>query len=409
MSRRPGERIEFVGSSGEMLAGRLDRPAGPPVAHAVFAHCFTCSKDIFAAGRIAAELNAHGIAVLRFDFTGLGSSGGDFANTNFTSNVDDLVRASEWLGEHHRAPQILIGHSLGGAAVLEATRHVPSVVAVVTLGAPADTAHLRHLFAARLAAIEGQGDAVVELAGRTFTIRRQLLDDLARQRVLERIGGLGAALLVMHSPIDNVVGIDHAARIYQAARHPKSFVSLDGSDHLLTQRADAEYAARMIATWAERFVTAEHAGHPVPAASQAQVVVAETGQGMFLNHVVAGAHQFLADEPQSAGGFDAGPSPYDLLAAALGSCTSMTIRMYAQRKGIALDRVLVDVDHHKVHLHESAQAVKGNAALIDRFERRIVLEGELSDGDRQRLLAIADRCPVHRTLKAGATIVTTSG
>jgi uncharacterized OsmC-like protein/alpha-beta hydrolase superfamily lysophospholipase len=408
MSRRPAERIEFVGSRGELLAGRLDRPAGPPVAYALFAHCFTCSKDVFAAGRIAAELNAHGIAVLRFDFTGLGSSEGDFANTNFTSNVEDLVCAADWLREHHASPQILVGHSLGGAAVLEAARLVPSVVAVATLGAPADTTHLRQLFADHLDVIEGEGDAVVELDGRPFTIRRQLLDDLARQRVLERVGDLGAALLVMHSPVDNVVGIDHAARIYQAARHPKSFVSLDGADHLLTRRADAEYAARMIAVWAERFVTPEQAGYAAPA-SQAQVVVAETGQGMFLNHVVAGAHQFLADEPPSVGGFDAGPSPYDLLAAALGSCTSMTIRMYAQRKGLALDRVLVEVDHRKVHLDESAQVVDGNAARIDRFERRIVLEGDLTDGDRQRLLAIADRCPVHRTLEAGAVITTTSG
>jgi uncharacterized OsmC-like protein/alpha-beta hydrolase superfamily lysophospholipase len=407
MTRRPGERVEFLGSRGELLTGRLDRPAGPPSAYAVFAHCFTCSKDIFAAGRIAAELNAHGIAVLRFDFTGLGSSDGDFANTNFSSNVEDLVCAADWLGEHHTAPQILIGHSLGGAAVLAAAPLLPGIAAVVTIGAPADTTHLRHLFQDQLAAIEGAEDASVEIAGRTFPIRRQLLDDLAQHRVLEHVSGLGAALLVMHSPVDNVVGIDHAARIYQAARHPKSFVSLDGADHLLSSRADAEYAARIIAVWADRFVTAEHGARPVPT-SPAQVVVAETGQGLYLNHVVAGAHQMLADEPTSVGGFDAGPSPYDFLAAALGGCTSMTIRMYAQRKEIALDRVIVEVDHRKVHLDESAQVVDGHAARIDVFERHIRLEGELSDVDRQRLLAIADRCPVHRTLEAGAVITTTT-
>jgi uncharacterized OsmC-like protein/alpha-beta hydrolase superfamily lysophospholipase len=407
MPRRPSDRVEFVGSQGELLAGRLDRPAGPPTAYAVFAHCFTCSKDIFAAGRIASELNAHGIAVLRFDFTGIGSSEGDFANTNFASNVEDLVCAADWLGEHHARPQILIGHSLGGSAVLAAARLLPGVAAVATIGAPADTTHLRHLFHDRVDAIEDDGDAVVEIAGRPFQIRRRLLDDLARHRVLDHAASLGAALLVMHSPVDNVVGIDHAARIYQSAKHPKSFVSLDGADHLLSRRADAEFAARMIAVWAERFVTPVSRARLAPS-SPAQVVVAETGQGLFLNHVVAGAHQLLADEPASVGGFDAGPSPYDLLAAALGGCTSMTIRMYAQRKQIALDRVIVEVDHRKEHLDESAKVVEGRTAQIDVFERRIRLEGQLSDSDRERLLAIADRCPVHRTLEAGAVITTTT-
>ncbi len=407
MKHRPSTQVEFVGSRGAPIAARLDTPAGPPSAYALFAHCFTCSKDVFAAGRIAAELNAHGIAVLRFDFTGLGASGGDFANTDFSSNIEDLVLAAGWLREHHAAAQILVGHSLGGAAVVAAAGAIPEVVAVATIGAPADTEHLVKLFRDRVDAIEQHGSADVEIAGRTFSIGRGLLDDLAHHRIVDCAAALDGALLVLHSPIDNVVGIEHAARLYEAARHPKSFVSLDGADHLLTRREDAEYAARIIAVWAERFVVAHQPPQPPPR-STAQVLVAETGQGVFLNHVVAGAHQMLADEPASVGGFDAGPSPYDLLAAALGSCTSMTIRMYADRKAIALDRVVVEVDHRKAHLDASAQVADGKAAQIDHFDRRIHLDGDLSDGDRQRLLAIADRCPVHRTLEAGARIVTTS-
>jgi uncharacterized OsmC-like protein/alpha-beta hydrolase superfamily lysophospholipase len=407
MKHRPSTRVEFEGSRGAPIAARLDIPAGPPSAYALFAHCFTCSKDIFAAGRIAAELNAHGIAVLRFDFTGLGASGGDFANTDFSSNVDDLLLAAAWLREHHRAPQILVGHSLGGAAVVAAAGAIAEVGAVATIGAPADTEHLLHLFGDRIDDIERHGSAAVEIGGRTFAIGRGLLDDLTRHRIVDCAAGLDAALLVLHSPIDNVVGIEHAARLYQAARHPKSFVSLDGADHLLTRREDAEYAARMIAVWAERFVVAHQPPQPPPS-SAAQVLVAETGQGPFLNHVVAGAHQLLADEPESVGGFDAGPSPYDLLAAALGSCTSMTIRMYADRKSIALDRVVVEVDHRKVHLEATAQVADGTPAQIDQFDRRISLEGDISDDDRRRMIAIADRCPVPRTLEAGARIVTTT-
>ncbi len=405
---RPSKRVTFEGHGGCTLAARLDLPAAPPKAYAIFAHCFTCSKDLFAAGRIAAELNGQGIAVLRFDFTGLGSSEGDFGNTNFSSNVEDLVRAAAWLRDEHAAPQLLVGHSLGGAAVLAAVREIPEVVAVATIGAPADTEHLAELFVDDLGAIERDGEATVQLAGRTFTIRRQLLDDLARHEIVACAAGLDAALLVLHSPVDNTVGIEHAARIYQAARHPKSFVSLDGADHLLSRHVDAEFAARMIGAWAERYLVEQQPAHPAPPATDA-VVVAETGQGQFLNHVVARGHQFLADEPESIGGFDAGPSPYDLLSAALGACTSMTMRMYAERKGLPLARAIVEVRHGKVHMEATEGATAGKATQIDRFERIIRLEGPaLTAADRERLLSIADRCPVHRTLSQSSTIVTTS-
>jgi uncharacterized OsmC-like protein/alpha/beta superfamily hydrolase len=402
------EKVMFPGSRDSLLAARLDLPAGPPVAYALFAHCFTCTKDIFAASRIAAELADHGIAVMRFDFTGLGSSEGEFANTDFSSNTDDLRCAADWLRANHQAPQILIGHSLGGAAALVAAADIPEVSAVATIGAPADVAHVAHLFAESLDEIQALGRASVTLAGRGFTIRREFLDDLQRHRVLDAVAELPAALLVLHSPADATVGFENATAISAASRRPASFVALDHADHLLTRRADAVFAAQVIATWAMRFIADERQIAPAPAAT-AQVVVAETTQGPFLNHVVAGQHRFLADEPVSIGGFDAGPAPYDLLAAALGACTSMTLRMYADRKQLPLDRVTVEVGHGKVHAADCSECVDGRTGQVDRFERTIHLEGALDDDQRRRLLEIANKCPVHRTLEASSVIATRLG
>lgn len=405
-------RITFRGSGGEQLAARLDLPAGPPKAFAVFAHCFTCSKDLKAASRLAAVLTDLGYGLLRFDFTGLGASEGEFANTNFSSNVDDLLAAAAWLETEHRAPQLLVGHSLGGAAVLVAAARLASVRAVATIGAPSDAGHVANLFDGVLDDIEREGAAEVELHGRRFTITQQLVDDLRSGSVLTAAGELDAALLVMHSPVDNVVGVAHAAAVYGAARHPKSFVTLDGADHLLTDTADAEYAASMIGTWAARYLVDESGAAAVPTAS-AQVVVAETTQGTFLNHVVSGRHRFLADEPESFGGFDAGPGPYDFLATALGACTSMTLRMYADRKSLPLDRVTVEVSHDKVHVDDVAtdtgDTPPGSGGKIDRFTRVLHLEGDLDDDQRSSLLRIADRCPVHRTLEQASRIVTELG
>lgn len=401
--------MTFTGSGGDDLAGRLDLPAGPPRAVALFAHCFTCSKDLRAASRIAARLTEVGLAVLRFDFTGLGASDGEFANTDFSSNVDDLVAAADWLREHVSAPQLLVGHSLGGAAVIAAAARISEVRAVATIGAPSDAAHVTNAFGGALDQIAADGEAVVELAGRPFTIRQQFVDDLTSGRITAVAPDLDAALLVLHSPIDNTVGIEHAASLYGAARHPKSFVSLDGADHLLTDDVDAEFAAAMIGTWADRYVTDESGAAPAPSPS-AQVVVAETTQGAFLNHVVVGHHRLLADEPESVGGFDAAPSPYDFLATALGACTSMTLRMYADRKDLPLDRVTVEVTHDKVHATDvatgTADTPPAAGGKIDRFTRRLTIEGDLDDTTRERLREIADRCPVHRTLEHGSLIVT---
>ncbi len=406
------ERITFTGSQGAELAARLDLPAGPPKAFALFAHCFTCGSDIHAASRIANALTEVGFGVLRFDFTGLGMSEGEFANTNFTSNTEDLVAAADWLRANRRAPQLLIGHSLGGTAVLAVAGSITEVRAVATIGAPSSPEHLTGLLASSLDRIEADGTAEVRIADRTFTIRPQFVDDLRNRVIIDRVATMRKALLVLHSPIDNTVGIDNAAEIFLAARHPKNFVSLDGADHLLSEYSDAAFAASMIGAFADRYVVDESGALDVPAAT-APVVVAETSQGAFLNHVVVGRHRLLADEPESVGGYDAGPSPYDFLGAALGACTSMTLRMYADRKKLPLDRVIVEVTHGKIHADDCAACADNGvladrSGMIDRFERVLHIAGDdLTDADRAKLLEIADKCPVHRTLTSSSSIVTT--
>ncbi|MDP2622012.1 MAG: bifunctional alpha/beta hydrolase/OsmC family protein [Hyphomicrobiales bacterium] len=406
---RPPRRITFTGSQDAALAARLDMPLGPVGAYALFAHCFACSKDIFAASRIAAGLTRHGIAVLRFDFTGLGASEGEFANTNFSSNVADLVLAAGFLRENFKPPTLLIGHSLGGAAVLAAAGEIAEAKAVVTIGAPADAEHVIDNFRARLDDIERTGAAEVSLAGRKFTIRKQFLDDLRGRTLAEKIAGLRRALLVMHAPRDETVGIDNATRIFTAAKHPKSFVSLDTADHLLSRRADAEYAADIIAAWAARFVAAagegDAPGEGKVAPQPGLVTVEETGEGKFQQEVASGRHRLYADEPEDVGGRDSGPSPYDYLAIALGACTSMTLRLYAERKKLPLEHVEVEVAHAKVHAKDCAEC-EGREGRVDRFERRIVLTGNLNPEERARLVEIADKCPVHRTLEQSSVIVT---
>jgi len=399
---RPPRRITFTGSQDAALAARLDMPLGPVGAYALFAHCFTCSKDIFAASRIAAGLTRHGVAVLRFDFTGLGASEGEFANTNFSSNVADLVLAAGFLRENFGPPSLLVGHSLGGAAVLAAAGDIAEAKAVVTIGAPADAEHVIDNFKAQLADIERTGAAEVSLAGRSFTIRKQFLDDVRGRTLADKIAGLRRALLVMHAPRDETVGIDNASRIFTAARHPKSFVSLDTADHLLSRRADAEYAADIIAAWASRFL-----GEPAEqtATKPGVVTVSETGEGKFQQRVLSGRHALAADEPDEAGGLDSGPSPYDYLAIALGACTSMTLRLYAEHKKLPLEHVEVEVAHAKVHAKDCAECDE-REGRVDRFERRISLTGDLSEEERKRLLEIADKCPVHRTLAQSSVIVT---
>lgn len=400
------QKLEFTGHSGAKLAARLDLPDGPVRAYALFAHCFTCSKDIIAVRRIAAELAREGIAVLRFDFTGLGSSEGEFASTNFSSNVADLALAAAYLRDHFQAPSVLIGHSLGGAAVLSVAKDLPEVHAVVTIGAPADVGHVLKNFGSSLQEIEESGGANVTLAGRTFRIEKQFVDDARGQRIHDAVAAMKKPLLILHAPRDQLVGIENAAEIFLAAKHPKSFISLDTADHLLTDPEDAAFAGRVIAGWLTRYIAADK---PQGEAPVEHVRVAETGGGTFQNAVRAGRHRLFADEPQSVGGLDSGPSPYDFLSIALGACTSMTLRMYAQHKKLALGRIAVDVSHAKIHARDCAECTeteRGSNARIDHFERTISIDGDLPDELREKILEIADKCPVHRTLEAGAKVRT---
>lgn len=395
------QNVRFPGTQGVELAARLDLPDETPRAFALFAHCFTCSKDTKAAAYISQALAGLGIAVLRFDFTGLGASAGDFADTSFSSNIGDLLAAAGWLRTHRQAPQLLIGHSLGGAAVLAAAAQIPEARAVATIGAPFEPVHVAHLLGPSQAEIQAAGSAEVNIGGRPFRIRKEFLDDLGRHDSAQTIGALRKALMVMHSPQDNYVDIGNAARIFVAAKHPKSFVSLDSADHLLTRQADAAYAAGVLAAWASRYLDAL----PLREGLVQGVRVVETGEGRFSQHVHAGRHRLRADEPVAIGGDDSGPGPYELLLAGLGACTAMTVRMYAAQKQWPLERVSVDLRHDKVHATDCADC-ETREGRIDKIERDITLEGPLDDTQRQKLLEIANKCPVHRTLHSEVWIPT---
>jgi uncharacterized OsmC-like protein/pimeloyl-ACP methyl ester carboxylesterase len=388
------QAFDFMGSDGQALSGRLDLPDGMVSAYALFAHCFTCTKNSLAAVRIARALTAKGIGVLRFDFTGLGQSGGAFGDSSFSGNVRDLASAVEAMSSAGFAPALLIGHSLGGAAVLAAAPALPSIKAVAVIGAPFDVQHVTKLFGSGLEEILAKGEAEVNLGGRPFRMRRSFIDDLRLHDQRAQIAALRRPLLILHAPTDEIVGIDNASAIFGTARHPKSFVSLDHADHLLTRQSDAEYAADVIAAWSSRYVAA-----PAPLRSATQdgrVTVTETGAGGFQVEVRAGRASFLADEPVEVGGLGSGPTPYDLISAALAACTAMTLRMYARQNNWPLEQISVAVGHSRATDQTPA----------DRFTREITLAGPLDAAQKTRLLDIADRCPVHRTLRSGARIET---
>ena len=402
----PTERFQFEGEGGHQLAAALDLPDREPIAYALFAHCFTCGKDVLAARRIALALAEKGIAVLRFDFTGLGSSEGDFANSTFSSNVADLVHAADHLRATRQAPALLIGHSLGGAAILAAAEKIPETHAVITIAAPSDPNHVTGMFKDRIEEIRQNGRAEVSLAGRPFPITREFLDDIAEHELMRHVTGLHKALLVMHAPTDDTVGIDNATRIFIAAKHPKSFVSLADADHLLSDKRDTAYAAEVIAAWASRYI-----GSTAPAQATSsgeaprQVVVRETRNSKLQQTVTIGPHRLVADEPVAVGGEDTGPGPYDFLLTALGACTSMTMRLYADRKALPLDRVTVTLRHSKIYAKDCEEC-ETREGMLDQIDRVIGMEGALDADQRKRLLEIADKCPVHRTLTSEIRILT---
>lgn len=405
------QTLTFSGGQGATLAARLELPEhGAPTSCALFAHCFTCSKESKAAVAISRSLAERGMAVLRFDFTGLGESEGDFADTTYTGSVSDIVAAARFMEAMFQAPSLLIGHSLGGAAVLHAARALPGVRAVVTIGAPSEPAHVTKLFAAAADSIEEHGSAPVRIGSRSFTISRSMIDDLSSASLSDAVAGLGRALLIMHAPGDTVVSVEHAARLYTAAKHPKSFVSLDDADHLLSRTTDARYAATVLSAWAARYIVE----HPRPelrglddagAATETAQVRATTGASDgFMTDLLAGGHRLLADEPLRVGGTDTGPSPYDLLSSALAACTSMTLQQYARRKGWPLERAIVRVTHGRAIAGQGQE--HSSATRAEQLVRELELHGPLDASQQQRLLDIAEMCPVHRSLTQGIAVDT---
>lgn len=399
------ERVTFSNAEGETLSGVIEAPDGDVRAWAIFAHCFTCSKKSLAASRVARGLAAQGIGVLRFDFTGLGESDGDFSTGGFSSNVSDLLAAAGWMARQAKPVTLMIGHSLGGAATVVAAGQLDGVNAVVTIGAPSDAGHVVEQFKESVAEIEAEGAAQVNLAGRPFTLSRSFLDDVRAATVQDAASALKKPLLILHAPADDVVGIDNATSLFLAAKHPKSFVSLDRADHLLTGKDDAAFVVDVISGWAGRYVGQAQSVDAAPSPSGHEVLVRETlANGPFQNEVLIGGRRFLADEPKRVGGAETGPDPYEWVSTGLGACTAMTLRMYANRKGWPLARVSVGLEHAKKHADDCIDCKPSDR--IDVFTRSIEIEGDLDDEQRQRLLEIADRCPVHRTLEHGAKVET---
>lgn len=397
------QKVYFQNTEGQQLVGRLELPADQhPHNFALFAHCFTCNKNLSAVRNISRALTKKGFGVLRFDFTGLGESEGDFADTNFSGNVEDLIAAATYLKAHYKTPSLFVGHSLGGAAVIFAAAQITSVQAVATIGAPSNPLHVAHLLQDNLEEIEVQGKATVQLGGRPFTIKKQFLNDLEAHTLPDVARKLGKALLILHSPQDGTVEIKNAEELYHAARHPKSFITLDGADHLLSDSRDSHYAGGVIAAWASRYVD-----RPATAElkSTHQVVASLDGEAGFTTDMKIGSHYFTADEPVDFGGNDFGPSPYEFVSAGLSACTVMTLQMYAKRKGWDLQNVEVHMSYSKTHAEDCVQC-ESDSAKIDTFHRALKFTGALDEKQTRRLLEIADRCPVHRTLHSETQVIT---
>jgi uncharacterized OsmC-like protein/alpha/beta superfamily hydrolase len=402
----PGTPVRFPNAQGLTLAARLDMPAnGKPRAYALYAPCFTCGKDVRAAVNISRALAREGIACLRLDFAGLGESEGAFADTTLSTNVSDLKAAAAFLEKTYEAPKILVGHSLGGSAALEAAHDIASCVAVATIGAPADPEHVAGLLGPGREKIELEGEADVVLVGRTFHFKKAFLDDLTSHPWRENLRTLRKALLVFHSPIDKTVDISNAADIFTAALHPKSFIGLNGADHLLTSETDSEYVGLILGAWASKYL-GELGMQPLASPAQGDEVVAHIGEEHYRGDIFVGPHMLTSDEPRAAGGTDAGPNPYGLLSAALGACTTITLRMYADLKKLPLKGVTVRITHDKIYAKDCAEC-ETKEGKVDSFTRELELEGDLTPEQRQRLLQIADKCPVHNTLSHVSRIATT--
>ena len=389
------KRIKFPNKDGFELSARLELPVGKAPAHyAIFAHCFTCGKNSKAATVISRKLTRSGFGVLRFDFTGLGDSEGAFMDTGFSSNLDDLVAAADYLAENYEAPVLLIGHSLGGTAAIHAGAKIESIKAICTLGAPFEAEHVIQHIGDNKEEIIRKGSTLIKLGGTPFRIGSKFLHDLEKHSTASLLPTMRKALLVMHSPQDDVVGIANAESIFKAAFHPKSFVSLDRADHLLTNSDDAAYTADVIAAWSCKFIPAVAEEKLTTDEDVAAQIGSDEG---YSTELVAGLHHFMADEPEIFGGKDLGPTPYQLLNAALGACTAMTLKMYADRKKWPLKKVTVHLSHSKMHAKDSAEP-ESERSKVEVFKRYLEIKGDLHSDQINKLMEIADKCPVHRTL-----------
>jgi len=398
------QKVTFKNNEGLELKGRLELPLHQkPHNFVLFAHCFTCNKNLSAVRNISRALISKGFGVLRFDFTGLGESSGDFENTNFSGNVSDVIEASNYLKENYSAPTLLIGHSLGGAAAVFAANELENIKAVATIGAPSDPNHVKNLLKSSLDEIKTNGKAVVNLSGRDFTIKKQFLDDLKTKSLPEIAKNLNKALLILHSPQDMTVEIKNAEELYIAAKHPKSFVSLDGADHLLMQKEDSIYVGDLIAAWAKHYIKLPETE---TLKTTHDVIASLDKEEGFTTQMRVGNHNLIADEPTSFGGNDFGPSPYDYVSAGLSACTVMTVQMYAKRKKWDLENIEVHTKYSKTHALDCKNC-EDNSAKIDTFNRAIKITGDLDEKQIKRLLEIADKCPVHKTLHSETQIVTT--
>ncbi|EPR66416.1 bifunctional alpha/beta hydrolase/OsmC family protein [Cyclobacterium qasimii] len=391
------DRIKIINEKGNELATSIDFPNHQkPKQFALFAHCFTCTSQLNAVRNISQALNNKGIAVVRFDFTGLGKSEGNFANSHFEANVEDLLVVNKYITQHYQAPTLMIGHSLGGAAAIVAAAKLDNIQAIVTIGTPADVEHVTKQFEGQANDLGVEEEAEVVIGGRPFKISGEFINGFKKHNLPETIKSLRKPILVMHSPIDEIVGINNAHEIYHNARHPKSFVSLDNADHLLTKKEDSIYVGDMIASWASRYIDLSPFETPNP--NQHQIVAhLNLAENNFTTFINTKNHGIIADEPKSVGGFDFGMSPFELVSAGLSACTVMTIKLYAERKKWDLKEVYTYVNHSK-------EIVDGENK--DVFAKSLSFIGNLDESQRERLREIASKCPVHRTLQQSSTIKT---
>ncbi|MFT4780963.1 MAG: putative OsmC-like protein/pimeloyl-ACP methyl ester carboxylesterase [Psychroserpens sp.] len=399
------QKLKVINKKGHKLQAYLELPANQkPNYFAIFAHCFTCSSSLSAVRNISRALTNHGFGIVRFDFTGLGRSEGEFADSHFSANVDDLIAVSDFIKEHYEAPSLLVGHSLGGAAVLVAASKLDNIKAVATVGAPATISHVKHLFSHGIDDIKNKGRVAVNIGGRPFKIDEEFVSDFDKTDLPAVVKALRKPLLILHSPTDTIVGIKNAEQLYNNAHHPKSFVTLDDADHLLSKTRDSSYAGDIIGAWVKRYFPQQE-NKMLDTSGEQLVAHLNLKEDNFTTTIQTAKHNFIADEPDSVGGDDFGPSPYDFISAGLAACTVMTLKIYAERKKWDLQEVYAHITYSKKHSDDLMLDVD-KPTRIDHLSKKLTFIGDLDESQRQRLKEIASKCPVHKTLQSEVIIDT---